>query len=175
MAKYARALEELSDEDWKTQCAQKYKNVPQGEIVKVIEENFRNYYGVFARIEYDNIHYYVKKELLEFLEMTDEDYNALKKKKQLEIDTQEFFRQVEQVIQERDTLKKQLEEVDYRKVSDKDLLLELWNRCQSKRFHEQRNDLLMVSDRMAKGNISFTDQKQIIKFEMTVLEKNSDC
>ena len=46
MAKYAEALQELSDEDWKTQAAHGYPNIPKGATVKVLNEKYQNYYGL---------------------------------------------------------------------------------------------------------------------------------
>lgn len=44
-AKLAVALREIYDEDWKTQSARKYPNVPSGARVTVVAENYVNLYG----------------------------------------------------------------------------------------------------------------------------------
>lgn len=58
----AIALKELYDEDWKTQLALKYPNIPKGAEVNVEGENVYNFYGEFARVVYFGRNYYVKKE-----------------------------------------------------------------------------------------------------------------
>lgn len=55
----AIALKELYDEDWKTQSALKYPNIPKGAEVNVVDY-IDNYYGHFVRVEYNNQFYYVK-------------------------------------------------------------------------------------------------------------------
>lgn len=56
------ALEELSNEDWKTQLARGYPNVPKGAEVKVIDTEFKNLYGHFFKIEWNDNTYYVSPE-----------------------------------------------------------------------------------------------------------------
>lgn len=58
MIKYI-AKKELADEDWKTQLAKGYKNIPQGAECKFIK-SIRNFYGNYVLVEYDNYRYYVK-------------------------------------------------------------------------------------------------------------------
>lgn len=41
----AVAVEEIADEDWKTQSARKYSNIPKGSLVEVLRENYCNFYG----------------------------------------------------------------------------------------------------------------------------------
>ena len=41
----AVAVEEIADEDWKTQLARKYSNIPKGSLVEVLRENYCNFYG----------------------------------------------------------------------------------------------------------------------------------
>ena len=56
----AIALEELSDEDWKTQHAGKYSNIPAGAEVEIIKENFYNFYGgPWTRVEWKDNWYWV--------------------------------------------------------------------------------------------------------------------
>lgn len=63
MIKYI-AKKELMDEDWKTQLAQGYKNIPQGaECIYIKSVN--NYYGNYVLVEYDNHTYYVNPKNLE--------------------------------------------------------------------------------------------------------------
>ena len=57
----AIALEELADEDWKTQLAQKYPNIPKGSIVNVLQEDYYNFYGgPWTRVEWKNRQYWIK-------------------------------------------------------------------------------------------------------------------
>ena len=44
-----RALREIHDEDFMTQAALKYPNIPANEIVEYINE-FRNFYGHYVRV-----------------------------------------------------------------------------------------------------------------------------
>ena len=56
----AIALEELADEDWKTQLALKYPNVPKDTTVNVLRENMNNLYGgPWTRIEWNGNFYWV--------------------------------------------------------------------------------------------------------------------
>ena len=41
----AVALNTLANQDWKTQLARGYSNIPSMAIVDVVEENFTNFYG----------------------------------------------------------------------------------------------------------------------------------
>ena len=60
-AKLAVALREIYDEDWKTQSARKYLNVPPGARVIVITENYTNFYGgPWTRIMWDGNMYWTK-------------------------------------------------------------------------------------------------------------------
>ena len=52
------AKKELADEDWKTQLALGYKNIPQGAECYFIEF-VRNFYGNYILVEYNNHRYYV--------------------------------------------------------------------------------------------------------------------
>lgn len=66
MKNKARALKELADEDFKTQLAQKYKNIPNGTFVAVLDNNFQNSYGTFCIVKYKGIQYHVRKRDLDF-------------------------------------------------------------------------------------------------------------
>lgn len=56
----AIALEELADEDWKTQAARKYPNIPRGSIVNVLQEDYYNFYGgPWIRVEWSGNWYWV--------------------------------------------------------------------------------------------------------------------
>lgn len=57
----AIALKELYDEDWKTQLALKYPNIPKGAEVDVIDTAF-NFYGNFMLVNYNGQRYHVKRE-----------------------------------------------------------------------------------------------------------------
>ena len=61
----AIALKELVDEDWKTQHARKYQNIPVGAEVEIIEENYDNFYGgPWTRVEWkDNLYWVDPKQL----------------------------------------------------------------------------------------------------------------
>ena len=48
-----RALREIHDEDFMTQAALKYPNIPASEIVEYINE-FRNFYGYYVRVLWNN-------------------------------------------------------------------------------------------------------------------------
>lgn len=66
MKNKAKTLKELSDEDYKTQLAQQYKNIPKGVCVAVLDDNYQNAYGTFCIVCYKGIRYYVKKRDLDF-------------------------------------------------------------------------------------------------------------
>lgn len=56
----AIAIEELANEDWKTQLALKYPNIPKGAEVGIIEENYCNFYGgPWTRVEWNGNWYWV--------------------------------------------------------------------------------------------------------------------
>lgn len=73
MFKYI-AKKEISNEDWKTQLAQKYPNIPKGAEVKIIQRDFRNYYGVWVVVEWNGNRYYTSKDNIE--EVYDEKENS---------------------------------------------------------------------------------------------------
>lgn len=54
------AKRELCDQDWKTQLAQGYGNIPAGAEVYCGKE-FRNYYGAYVRVRYNGHVYDVRK------------------------------------------------------------------------------------------------------------------
>ena len=57
----AVALKSLCDQDWKTQLAQGYPNIPKGDIVEIINPEYNNLYGTWCEVEYKGIRYYVDK------------------------------------------------------------------------------------------------------------------
>ena len=61
----AIALKELADEDWKTQHARKYSNIPPGAEVEIIKEDYYNFYGgPWTRVEWkDNLYWVDPKQL----------------------------------------------------------------------------------------------------------------
>lgn len=63
MGWYAKT--ELIDEDWKTQLAKGYGNIPKGAHVQ-FEGTMQNFYGEFAFVRYNGILYYVKYRDLEY-------------------------------------------------------------------------------------------------------------
>lgn len=48
-----KTLKIICDEDFMTQTALKYPNIPVGEIVEYVNE-FRNLYGCYVRVLWDN-------------------------------------------------------------------------------------------------------------------------
>lgn len=80
--KEAVALKTLADQDWKTQLAQGYSNIPSGAIVEVIDDNYVNFYGVWCEVKWNSVSYYVSKRDLSF----DEDDIKIAKQKQNELE-----------------------------------------------------------------------------------------
>lgn len=80
--KEAVALKTLADQDWKTQLAQGYSNIPSGAIVEVINDNYVNFYGVWCEVKWNSVNYYVSKRDLSF----DEDDIKIAKQKQNELE-----------------------------------------------------------------------------------------
>ena len=64
MNKIYIAKRELSDQDWKTQLARGYGNIPKGAKVEVVDK-IRNFYGTYCLVRYNGIHYYVNPNDLE--------------------------------------------------------------------------------------------------------------
>ena len=62
----AVTIRELSNEDWKTQLAQGYPNIPADAVVEVIDNDFNNWYGNWCIVMYNNIRYYVSEKDLIF-------------------------------------------------------------------------------------------------------------
>ena len=58
------AKKELVDEDWKTQLAGGYGNIPQGAECQFIK-SVHNFYGNYVLVEYNNHTYYVNPQNLE--------------------------------------------------------------------------------------------------------------
>lgn len=55
-----KARRRLSDEDWKTQLARGYPDVPAGAEVEIVEEGMLNFYGgPWSRIRYGGNLYWV--------------------------------------------------------------------------------------------------------------------
>jgi hypothetical protein len=53
---YYITLQEIFDEDWQTQLAQGYPNIPKNEKVLYIK-TFQNCYGTYIRVKWNNILY----------------------------------------------------------------------------------------------------------------------
>ena len=51
-----RTLREIYDEDFMTQTALKYPNIPKGETVEYLGE-FRNFYGDYVKVLWNNRQY----------------------------------------------------------------------------------------------------------------------
>ena len=66
MMKQAVTLKTLADQDWKTQLARGYRNIPAETLVNVINEEYRNFYGTWCEVEWEGRHYYVDKKDLSF-------------------------------------------------------------------------------------------------------------
>lgn len=66
MRNKARALKELADEDFKTQLARGYKNIPNGANVLIVDDNFQNLYGNYCIVKYKGNTYHVSKRDLDF-------------------------------------------------------------------------------------------------------------
>lgn len=58
---------ELSDQDWKTQLAKGYSNIPKGERIEIIDGYVSNLYGSFARVKWNGHVYDVNVRDLEFI------------------------------------------------------------------------------------------------------------
>ena len=67
MEQYAIAKRQLPNNDWKTQLARGYSDIPKGAKVKVLEREYINFYGRWVIVEYENNIYYVSKNDLEFI------------------------------------------------------------------------------------------------------------
>ena len=67
---YAVAKKSLCDQDWKTQLARGYVNIPENAIVKVIKEDVVNLYGTWVMVEYKGNNYYVSKDDLYYDQTT---------------------------------------------------------------------------------------------------------
>ena len=66
----AIAIEDLADEDWKTQAARKYPNIPKGSVVYVLQEDYYNFYGgPWMRVEWNNNLYWVKSDKVKKLQV----------------------------------------------------------------------------------------------------------
>lgn len=64
----AIAIEDLADEDWKTQFARRYPNIPKGTLVNVLQEDYYNFYGgPWTRVEWNNNLYWVKSDKIKKL------------------------------------------------------------------------------------------------------------
>ena len=57
----AVTLKSLCDQDWKTQLAQGYPNIPMGAIVEITNPEYKNLYGTWCEVEYKGIRYYIDK------------------------------------------------------------------------------------------------------------------
>lgn len=68
MKQKAVALRTIADQDWKTQLAKGYSNIPMGAVVDVINADFNNLYGNWCEVMWNNRHYYVNKNDLSFNE-----------------------------------------------------------------------------------------------------------
>ena len=80
--KQAATLVTIADQDWKTQLAQGYSNIPMGAVVDVTNDDFTNFYGNWCEVVWNNHHYYVSKKDLTFDE--NEIQTALQKQQEWE-------------------------------------------------------------------------------------------
>ena len=163
MEKFAKALQELSDEDWKTQMAHGYPNIPKGATVKVLNENYQNYYGIFCEVEYNGRHYYVDPMGIEFLTQDD-----LRKNEEEKI-FEGIKGSIKKILDERDEYKKK----DYTLMSDDDLLDELWERCHDKEHFSQYNPVFFFFFYCFKGTLKTQNKRFEFKIFMKENKKNS--
>lgn len=63
---YAVTGRTLCDQDWKTQLAGKYPNIPANSIVEIIDDNYINFYGTWVQVKWNNNTYYVDRNDLVF-------------------------------------------------------------------------------------------------------------
>lgn len=61
-ARFAYALKNIYNEDWKTQSARGYSDIPAGSRVLVVDENVRNLYGSWIRVFWNGNTYYTSAE-----------------------------------------------------------------------------------------------------------------
>ena len=64
----------LCDEDWKTQAAQGYSNIPKGAEVQYLGM-MNNLYGHYAEVRYNGRHYYVNPNGIKRIWVDDESKN----------------------------------------------------------------------------------------------------
>lgn len=159
MEKFAQALQELSDEDWKTQMAKGYPNIPKGATVKVLSENYQNYYGTFCKVEYNDRHYYVDPKGIEFL--TQDNLRENEEEKIFEC----IKGTIKNILDERDEYKKK----DYTLMSDDDLLDELWRRRRNKEYFKQYNIVCCEDEYYFKGSLE--TQNKSLEFKILLKEK----
>ncbi len=67
----AIATEDISDEDWKTQLARKYPDIPKGSTVNVLQEDYYNFYGgPWTRVEWNGNWYWTSPGNIKKLDFT---------------------------------------------------------------------------------------------------------
>ena len=49
---------EIADEDWKTQCALGYPNIPANTEVEMVKKEYRNFYGCWCIVRWNGQAYY---------------------------------------------------------------------------------------------------------------------
>lgn len=68
MKKYI-AKRELANDDWKTQYAHGYSNIPKGAEVQMITKVYKCFYGRFSVVKYNGHTYYVNCDDIEEIEV----------------------------------------------------------------------------------------------------------
>lgn len=69
----AVTLKTLADQDWKTQLARGYSNIPANAVVEVENDDFTNFYGNWCIVKWNGNSYYVSKKDLSFNELDIQD------------------------------------------------------------------------------------------------------
>lgn len=71
--KLAVTKKTLANQDWKTQLARGYSNIPYNSIVVVLEQDFVNLYGKWSKVFWNENVYYVDDNDLDYSEFALED------------------------------------------------------------------------------------------------------
>jgi hypothetical protein len=86
------AKRELASDDWKTQAAQRFKNIPKGAEVKMIQKEYWNYYGKFSEVEWNGHIYYVGCDDIEEIDILEKTNEKMSNEEMLKQDLEELKR-----------------------------------------------------------------------------------